>query len=234
MRNLRRPRPSRGHDPSAARPSPPFEIMPVAAWVDERHWDRWGFQYWATTHRPDGPDPRSPPADRTSSPPASRACRTPASKCCWTWCSTTPASYALGPRLLRGLDQRDLLPHARRRRPRVMPTTRMRQHPRPRRARCFACDGHPAPLTPGGGVDGSAFDLATTLARGAHRLDAAAPLLQAIARTRHLRGSQARRGNRGTGARRPSPRRLPAGWGELEHRPRVAHLDFCPASRRRC
>ena len=69
------------------------ELMPIAAWVDERHLGPLGLtNYWG--YNPVAlmaPDPRLAPGAWPNLPPASPRCMKPESRCCWTWSSTIRA-----------------------------------------------------------------------------------------------------------------------------------------------
>ena len=198
------------------------ELMPCAAWIDERHLRPLGLtNYWG--YNPVAfcaPDPRLAPGGGRKCARRWRHCRRRTSPCYWTWCSTTAARAT-------GWDRRYRCAAS------TMPPTTVTRADDPGRdiddAGCgntLALDRPPvlrlamAALrnwASRAGVDGFRLDLATTLGRRADGFDAAAPLLAAMAQDPVLAGRDYRRPwDVGPGGYRLGA--FPTGWGEWNDR----------------
>ena len=209
------------------------ELMPIGAWIEERHLARLGLtNYWGYNPvAPFAPDPRLAPGgiDEVSRRRGRAACGGHRSRSS-TSSSITPArATRCGPTLsLRGLDNATYYRTFRRRsralcRRHRAAATRWRSTGRRRCASRSTCFATTRATT---GVDGFRFDLATTLGRRADGFDAAAPLLQAIAQDPVLRELKliAEPWDVGPGGYRLGE--FPPGWGEWNDRYRDAARRF--------
>ena len=195
------------------------ELMPIASWIDERHLGPLGLSnYWG--YNPVAlmvPDARLAPGGMAELAACVAALHGAGLEVLLdVVLNHTGEGDALGPTLsLRGLDNATYY--------RTLPGDRARYANDAGCGNTLALDRAPVLRLAmdalrhharAAGVDGFRFDLATTLARGEHGFDPAAPLLQAIAQDPVLRELKfvAEPWDIGPGGHRLGA--FPAGWGE--------------------